>query len=100
MTEPWEQQYAEAVQEYLCVNFCPKHPGGEFFIVSFCALISHKKFQHDSLTPSWSKFEIEFTIGITIGNEPKNISDGPSANLRPLFNIKVPKVSVLKWSQN
>ena len=30
----------------------------------------------------------------------KTISDGPSANLRPLFNRNVTKVSVLKWSQN
>ena len=43
-----------------------------FFIVSLGALINHKQFQHDSSTPSWSKFEIEFAIGITIGNAPKN----------------------------
>ena len=42
------------------------------FIVSFGALISHKKIQHDSSTPSWSKFAIKFTMGITKGNEPKN----------------------------
>ena len=42
------------------------------FIVSFPALINHKKFQLDSSTPSWSKFKIGFTIGITIGNAPKN----------------------------
>ena len=42
------------------------------FIVSFGALISHKKYQHDSSTPSWSKFEIELTIRITVGNEPEN----------------------------
>ena len=42
-----------------------------------------------------------------MGNAPKKqnilekaLSDGPSANLRPLFNSKVTKVSVLKWSQN
>ena len=44
----------------------------ELLVVSFGALISQKKIQHDSSTPSWSKFEIEFTIGITIGNAPKN----------------------------
>ena len=55
------------------VNFCQKHPNmwAGSFIVSFGALISHKKFQYDSSTPSWSKFEIEFTIGITKGNAPK-----------------------------
>ena len=57
--------------------------------MSFGALISHKKFQHDSLSPSWSKFEIEFTIGITKGKYAqkqnileKALSDGPSVNLR------------------
>ena len=30
----------------------------------------------------------------------KNISDGPSANLRPLFNSNVTKVSVIMWTQN
>ena len=30
----------------------------------------------------------------------KTISDGPSANLRPLFNSNVTKVSVIKWSHN
>ena len=42
-----------------------------------------------------------------MGNKPKiaislkkNISDGPSANLSPLFNSNVTKVSVIKWSQN
>ena len=71
--------------------------------MSFGALISHKKFQHDSSTPSWSKFAIKFTMGITIRNKPKNrltISDGPSANLRPLFNSNVTKVSFIKLSQN
>ena len=51
--------------------------------MSFRALISHKKFQHDSSTPSWSKFEI-----------------GPSVNLRPLFNSNMTKIFVIKWSQN
>ena len=43
-----------------------------FLIVSLGALINHKTFQHDSSTHSWSKFEIEFTLGITKGNAPKN----------------------------
>ena len=36
------------------INFCHKQPNmsAESFIVSFGALISHKKFQHDSSTPS------------------------------------------------
>ena len=33
----------------------------EIFIVSLGALINHEKIQHDSSTPSWSKFKIEFT---------------------------------------
>ena len=28
------------------------------------------------------------------------LSDGPSANVRPLFNSNMTKVSVIKWSQN
>ena len=45
-------------------------------------------------------------MGITLGNKPKHgiffktIPDGPSANLRPLFNINVTQVSVMKWYQN
>ena len=30
----------------------------------------------------------------------KALSDGPSVNLRPLFNSNMAKVSVIKWSQN
>ena len=30
----------------------------------------------------------------------KALSDGPSVNMRPLFNSNMTKVSVLKWSQN
>ena len=30
----------------------------------------------------------------------KTILDGPSANLRPLFNSNMTKVSVIQWSQN
>ena len=54
------------------VNFCQNIQTSRLrvFIVPFGALISHTKFQHDSPTPSWSKFEIQFTIGITIGNMP------------------------------
>ena len=44
----------------------------DVFIVSFGALINHKKFQYDSSTPSWSKFEIEFKMEITMGNAQKN----------------------------
>ena len=29
----------------------------------------------------------------------KALSDGPSANLRPLYNSNVAKVSIVKWSQ-
>ena len=36
------------------------------------ALINHNKFQHNSSTPSWSKFAKKFTIGITMVNVPKN----------------------------
>ena len=41
------------------------------FILFLGALINNKKFQSDSSTPSWSKFAIKFTMGITIGNKPK-----------------------------
>ena len=30
----------------------------------------------------------------------KALSDGPSVNLRPLFNSNMTKVYVIKWSQN
>ena len=30
----------------------------------------------------------------------KTLSDGPSVNLRPLFDSNMTKVSALKWSQN
>ena len=76
--------------------------------MSIGALISHKKFQHGGSTPSWSKFANKITMGVTIGNEPKykknileiNIYDDPSANLIPLFNSNVTKVSLIKLSQN
>ena len=29
----------------------------------------------------------------------KTVSDGPSENLRPLYNSSVAKVSIVKWSQ-
>ena len=42
-----------------------------------------------------------------MGNGPKKIYipkkpfyDGPSAILRPLCNINMPKVPIVKWSQN
>ena len=41
------------------------------FIVSLGALFNHKHFQHVISTPSWSKFEIEFTIGITREMRPR-----------------------------
>ena len=34
----------------------------DVFIVSLGALINQNKFQCDSSSPSWYKFEIEFTI--------------------------------------
>ena len=66
----------------------------DVFIVSLGGLINHKNVQSDSSTPSWSQVAIEFTMVITIGNEPKpeypwrkkTIFVGPSAYLRPLFN--------------
>ena len=80
----------------------------DVFIVRFGAMINHKQFQSDSSTPSLPKFTIKFKMGITIGNNPKNrisykkktMSDGPSANLKPLFKSSVTKVSVIKRSQN
>ena len=73
------------------------------FIVCLGALIKHKIFQSDNST----KFTIKFTMKITIENKPKNrislkknISDGPSATLKLLFNSNVTKVYVIKWSQN
>ena len=77
------------------------------FLLSLGALIKQQqKNQSDSFTPLWSKFSIKFTMGITKGNEPKNrisfkknISNGPSANLRPVFISNVTKVYVKKWSQ-
>ena len=75
--------------------------------MSLGALINQKKNQSDISTVSWSKFEIKFIVRNTIGNEPKNrtslnksIYDGPSVNLRPLFNSNLTKVYVIKWSQN
>ena len=69
--------------------------------------MNQKKIKSDISTVSWYKFEIEFIVRIKIGNEPKNrtslkksIYDGPSANLRPLFNSNLTKVYVIKWSQN
>ena len=52
------------------VNFCQKHPNmpAEIFIVSLGALINYNKVQQDS---SWSKFKIEFTIGITKTEYPQ-----------------------------
>ena len=44
----------------------------DVFIVSLGELINHNKFQHDSSIPSWFKFEIEFTMGITMGNAHEN----------------------------
>ena len=45
-------------------------------------------------------------MGISIENKAKNkrslkkaLSDGPSANLRPLHNSHVAKVYIVKWSQ-
>ena len=43
-----------------------------------------------------------------MGNEPKTeypqkkkaLSNGPTVNLRPLFNSNMTKVFVIKWSQN
>ena len=61
-----------------------------FFIVSLGALINHKHFQSDYNRKRAQKQNIP----------EKNNSDGPSANLRPLFNSNVTKVSVIKWSQN
>ena len=75
--------------------------------MSFGALMSQTKFQHNSSTPSWYKFEIEFTIRITIRNVPKNrisfekaLFYGPSVNMRPFFKSNKTKVSVIKVSQN
>ena len=69
--------------------------------MSFGALIKHKKFQHDSAFPSWSKFDIEFTIGTQKHNILKKaLYDCRSAKETPLFNSNRTKVSVLKWSQN
>ena len=66
-----------------------KHVGWCFYCVFGCTDQPQNIFQSDSSTPSWSKFAIKFTMGITIGKEPKKqnilqktISDGPSANLR------------------
>ena len=61
-------------------------------------MINHKNFQSDSSSPSLYKFAIKFTMGITI--RKKTIVNGSSANLRPLFNSNVTKVSVIKWSYN
>ena len=75
-------------ESFHCVFWCTDQP---------------QKFQHYSSTASLSKFAIKYTMGITMGNEPKNritICDGPRANLRPLFNSNVTQVSVIKWSQN
>ena len=74
------------------------------FILSLSALISHEKFQHDSSTPSWSKFEIEFTIGITMGNAPKKRMSLKRHFLMVLVQIgdnsNMTQVSVIKWSRN
>ena len=49
----------------------------DVFIVSLGALINNKKIQHNSSTHghlmvnSWSKFEIEIIMGITMENAPK-----------------------------
>ena len=91
------------------VNFCQKHPNmsaKSFYCVFWCT-DQPQKISANSSTPSLSKFEIEFTIEITIGNAHKKqnildkaLSDGPSVNLKPLYNSNMTKVSVLKWSQN
>ena len=57
-----------------------------------------------------NSFKIQFVIEIMMGNNKKRaqkqnvlekaFSDGRSAILRPLFNTTVPKVSIIKWSQN
>ena len=72
------------------------------FIVSFGVLISHKKIQHDSSSPSFSKFAIKFTMGITIENEPKN-----RLSLKKPFLMVLVQMwdhffnsNVIKWSQN
>ena len=65
-----------------------------FFIVSLGALINHKKFQGDS-NEDYNRKQ-----GQKLNILEKTISDGPSANLRPLFNSNVTKVSIIKWSQN
>ena len=78
-----------------------------FFYCVFGYTDQSQKNQHNSSTPSWSKFEIEFTIGITVGNAPQNqnilekaLSDGPNANVRQVFDSNMTKVSFIKWSQN
>ena len=46
-------------------------------------------------------------MGISMGNvaftknnlKKKTISDGPSANLRPLHNSNMAEVNIVKWSQ-
>ena len=44
------------------------------FIVSLGALINPNQIYHESSIPSWSKFEIQFTIGITKQNQTKVFS--------------------------
>ena len=56
-------------------------------IVSFGVLISHTKFQHDS---SYNRKQAQKQKILE-----KTISDGPSANLRQLFNSNVTNVSVI-----
>ena len=83
-----------------------KHPGWEFLL---CLLV------HWSATKNFSMvaqllhgLNLRFNLNRDYNGKraqkqnilEKTISDGPSANLRPLFNSNVTKVSVLKWSQN